>query len=111
MPGHVIVMTQKTAGHAGERAMKVIGLLGGMSWNSTLHRIIYDELCQGRINASSRRVCADIIERMVGNGAEGIVLGCTELLLLIRPGDVCAPVSDTARLHAETAVDLALAEG
>jgi aspartate racemase len=76
-----------------------------------IHRIIYDELCQGRINGSSRRVCADIIEKLVGEGAEGIVLGCTELPLLILPGDVHAPVFDTTRLHAEAAIDLALAEG
>lgn len=77
----------------------------------TIHRIIYDELCQGRINASSRRVCADIIERLIGKGAEGIVLGCTELPLLMRTYDACAPVFDTTRLHAEAAIDLALAEG
>jgi aspartate racemase len=76
-----------------------------------IHRIIYDELWQGRINASSQRVCANIIDHLIGKGAEGIVLGCTELPLLIRPGDVCAPVFDTTRLHAEAAIDLALAEG
>ena len=77
----------------------------------TIHRIIYDELCQGRINASSHRVCADVIDNLVVKGAEGIVLGCTELPLLIRPGHVHVPVFDTTRLHAEAAVDLALAEG
>jgi aspartate racemase len=77
----------------------------------TIHRIIYDELCQGRINASSHRICADVIDNLVNKGAEGIVLGCTELPLLIRPGHVHAPVFDTTRLHAEAAVDLALAEG
>jgi aspartate racemase len=76
-----------------------------------IHRIIYDELCQGTINASSQRVCADIIDDLIGKGAEGIVLGCTELPLLILPGDVHAPVFDTTRLHAEAAIDLALAEG
>jgi aspartate racemase len=77
----------------------------------TIHRIIYDELCQGRINASSHRICADVIDNLVNKGAEGIVLGCTELPLLIRPSHVHAPVFDTTRLHAEAAVDLALAEG
>jgi aspartate racemase len=76
-----------------------------------IHRIIYDELCRGRVNAHSRRACADIIDDLIGKGAEGIVLGCTELPLLIRPGDVCAPLFDTTRLHAEAAIDLALAEG
>ena len=75
-----------------------------------VHRIIYDELCHGEIRASSRRVCLEIIERLTGRSAEGIVLGCTELPLLIRPADVRVPVFDTTRLHAEAAVKLALAE-
>ena len=77
----------------------------------TIHQIIYNELCEGKIKASSRRVCADIISRLVNEGAEGIVLGCTELPLLIQPGDIHAPIFDTTRLHAEAAVNLALAEG
>ena len=77
----------------------------------TVHQIIYNELCEGKIKASSRRVCADIINKLVNEGAEGIVLGCTELPLLIQPGDIHAPIFDTTRLHAEAAVNLALAEG
>jgi aspartate racemase len=77
---------------------------------NTIHQIIYNELCEGKIKASSRRVCVDIIYRLVDEGAEGIVLGCTELPLLIRSGDIHAPVFDTTRLHAEAAVNLALVE-
>ena len=77
---------------------------------ATVHRIIYDELCHGEIRGSSRRVCLEIIERLTGRGAEGIVLGCTELPLLIRLADVLVPVFDTTRLHAEGAVKLALVE-
>jgi aspartate racemase len=77
----------------------------------TIHQIIYNELCEGKIKASSRRVCADIIDKLVNKGAEGIVLGCTELPLLIQAGDIHAPIFDTTRLHAEAAVNLALAEG
>lgn len=77
----------------------------------TVHQIIYSELCAGKTEPSSRRVCADIISRLMNKGAEGIVLGCTELPLLIRPGDTHAPIFDTTRLHAEAAVNLALAEG
>jgi aspartate racemase len=77
----------------------------------TIHQIIYNELCEGKIKASSRRVCADIINSLVDEGAEGIVLGCTELPLLIQPGDIHAPIFNTTRLHAEAAVNLALAEG
>ncbi len=77
---------------------------------ATVHRIIYDELCRGKIRDSSRQSCLDIIEKLIERGAEGIVLGCTELPLLIRPGDVQVPVFDTMRLHAEAAVELALSE-
>jgi len=72
-------------------------------------RIIFDELCQGKIEASSRRDCVKIIAKLVGQGAQGIILGCTELPLLIQPGDVTVPLFDTTQLHAEAAVNLALA--
>jgi aspartate racemase len=77
----------------------------------TVHQIIYNELCAGKIKASSRRVCGDIISRLIDKGAEGIVLGCTALPLLIRPGDTHAPIFDTTRLHAEAAVNKAFAKG
>jgi aspartate racemase len=76
----------------------------------TIHRVIYDELCKGKIEASSRRICVDIIAKLVDRDAEGIVLGCTELPLLIQPNDVHVPVFDTTQLHAEAAVNLALGE-
>ena len=75
---------------------------------AVLHRIIYDELCRGEIASPSRRACLEIIEKLVERGAEGIVLGCTELPLLTRPGDVPVPLFDTTQLHAEAAVKLAL---
>lgn len=78
---------------------------------TTIHQIIYDELCKGRIKTSSRRTCCDIISRLMSKGAEGIILGCTELPLLIRPADVDVLVFDTTQLHAEATVALALAEG
>lgn len=78
---------------------------------ATVDGIIYDELCQGRVKASSRRTCVNIISGLVRRGAQGIVLGCTELALLIEAGDVSVPLFDTTRLHAEAAVNLALAGG
>jgi aspartate racemase len=75
-----------------------------------VHDIIYQELCQGKIENTSRRACLEIIGRLTDRGAEGIILGCTELPLLISPADVAAPVFDTTRLHAEAAVKMALAE-
>lgn len=86
-------------------------LVPGKSERPTVDRIIYDELCQGRVKASSRRTCVKIISGLVARGAEGIVLGCTELALLIQAGDASVPLFDTTRLHAEAAVDLALARG
>ena len=85
-------------------------LVPGEDDMDTIHQIIFDELCEGKIKASSRRVCADIISKLVNKGAEGIVLGCTELPLLVRPSEIHAPIFDTTRLHAEAAVNLALAE-
>ena len=73
-----------------------------------VHRIIYDELCRGNISISSRQTCLKIIERLKGRGAEGIILGCTELPLLVRSGDIQIPLFDTTQLHAEAAVELAL---
>lgn len=75
-----------------------------------VHRIIYEELCRGIITEESRRRVKDVAERLAARGAEGILLGCTELPLLIRPGDLSVPEFDTTRIHAETAVEMALCE-
>jgi len=77
---------------------------------AVVHWIIYDELCRGKVRDLDRQSCLQIIDKLIERGAEGIVLGCTELPLLIRPGDVRVPVFDTTRLHAEAAVELALSE-
>jgi len=77
---------------------------------AVVHRIIYDELCRRKIRDSSRRACLQIIDKLTKRSAEGIVLGCTELPLLIRTGDVRVPVFDTMRLHAEAAVEMALSK-
>ena len=83
-------------------------LVPGEDAQTTIHRIIYDELCKGEIKKASRRVCLDIIEELTERGAEGIILGCTELPLLVRHGDLGVSLFDTTRLHAEAAVRLAL---
>ena len=74
-----------------------------------VHRVIFDELCKGDFRAGSRRRLADIVARQVGSGAEGVLLGCTELMLSLRPEDVAVPLFDTTALHAMAAVDFALA--
>ena len=74
-----------------------------------IDRIIFEELCRGRILDSSRAVYRDIIEGLVAQGAQGVVLGCTEIGLLLGEGDADVPLFDTARIHAEAAADWALA--
>jgi aspartate racemase len=73
-----------------------------------VHDVIYGELVQGRINDDSRRNYLEVIRGLVKNGAEGIVLGCTEIGLLIKKEDVTVPIFDTMEIHALAAVDAAL---
>jgi aspartate racemase len=75
-----------------------------------VHRIIYEELCIGKIEEAFHQACLKMIEGLRGQGAQGIILGCTVLPLLIRPRDVCVSLFDTTRMHAEAAVQLALEE-
>ncbi|MFJ9446199.1 aspartate/glutamate racemase family protein [Kitasatospora sp. NPDC101235] len=74
-----------------------------------VHRVIYEELCVGQVREESRAAYRRVIGELVAGGAEGIVLGCTEIELLIRPEDSPVPVFPTTRLHAEAAVEAALA--
>jgi aspartate racemase len=73
---------------------------------TTVHRIIYDELVAGRIEPASREAYRAIIARLVYRGAQAVILGCTEIMLLIGPDD--SPVLDTTALHAAAAVRIAL---
>ena len=75
-----------------------------------VHRIIYDELCLGVVRDESRQVYRDAIVHLVDAGAEGVVLGCTEIELLISDADSPVPIFPTTRLHVEAAVDASLAE-
>ena len=71
-------------------------------------RIIFDELCVGKILPASKETYKQVIATLAAAGAEGIILGCTEIGLLVRPEDVALPLFDTTRIHAEAAVDFAL---
>ncbi|MFB7392133.1 aspartate/glutamate racemase family protein [Streptomyces sp. NPDC056191] len=73
-----------------------------------VHHVIYDELCRGIVREESRAAYQKVITDLVAAGAEGIILGCTEIELLIGPEDSPVPVFPTARLHAKAAVDAAL---
>ena len=74
-----------------------------------VHRIIYDELCLGVVTEASRDVYRGVIQRLVAEGAQGVILGCTEIELLVSRGDSPVPVFPTTRLHVEAAVEAALA--
>ncbi len=122
-----------TAAAVGERGLKRVGLLGtkftmeGTFYRGRLeelhglevitpspedrrvvHDVIYGELVLGRILETSRAEYRRIVESMVGAGAEGVILGCTEIGLLLRSEDAPVPVFDTALLHAKAAARYAL---
>jgi aspartate racemase len=75
----------------------------------TVHRVIYDELVVGQILPASRDAYRQIIADLVGGGSQGVILGCTEIGLLVKPEDSPVPVFDTTLVHAQAAVDRALA--
>ena len=77
---------------------------------SVVHRIIYEELVAGKVTPESRDAYRGVIARLVANGAEAVILGCTEIMLLVRPEDSAVPIFDTTALHAEAAVKIALAD-
>jgi len=74
-----------------------------------VHQIIYQELCQGQINAASRQTYLRIIAGLQAQGAQAIILGCTEIAMLVEPQHCAVPLFDTTALHARSAADWALA--
>ncbi|WP_035059079.1 aspartate/glutamate racemase family protein [Andreprevotia chitinilytica] len=74
-----------------------------------VHQIIYDELCQGIVREESRRAYLRIIDTMRAAGAQGVIEGCTEIVMLIQQAHTDVPLFDTTAIHAERAVELALA--
>ena len=74
-----------------------------------VHRIIYEELCVGIVRPQSKAAYLEEIERLRRQGADGVILGCTEVGLLLGPEDTDLPMFDTTRLHVEKALDVALA--
>ncbi|WP_222982163.1 aspartate/glutamate racemase family protein [Flagellimonas meishanensis] len=73
-----------------------------------LQSIIYDELVKGKFTEKSKNICLGIIKKMKGLGAEGAILGCTELPILIPASDACIPTFDTTKIHSQKAVEFAL---
>lgn len=83
-------------------------LVPGDADRAEVHRVIYDELVQGRAEPAARQAYRAVIARLVDRGAEAIILGCTEIMLLVRPEDSAVPLFDTTAIHAEAAVEWAL---
>ncbi|MCD4685304.1 MAG: amino acid racemase [Anaerolineae bacterium] len=75
---------------------------------ATVNRVIYEDLVQGTIREDSRAEYVRIINDLAARGTQGVILGCTEIPLLVRPGDVALPLLDTTRIHAEAALQRAL---
>jgi aspartate racemase len=73
-----------------------------------VHAILYDELCLGKISDTSKQIFQKIIAKLKDGGAQGIILGCTEIPLLVKQEDYKIPLFDTTTLHAEAAVEFAL---
>jgi len=126
---HIVDPTAEAARRAG---MKRLGLLGtrftmeatfyaerfrqqgldilvpGQADRGEIHRVIFEELCSGEVINASRRHYQSVIARLAEAGAQGIVLGCTEIAMLISQQDSPLPLLDTTSLHAEYAIDWAL---
>jgi aspartate racemase len=75
------------------------------------HDIIFDELCAGQIQDSSRMKLMDIIEKAKADGADSVILGCTEICLILDPASLPLPGYDSTTIHAEAAVEFALSDG
>ena len=83
-------------------------LIPGAEQREVVHRIIFEELCAGIIKPSSQTIYLEVIEGLIKEGAQGIILGCTEIGLLIKQEHCRIPLFDTTVIHAEAAVDFAL---
>jgi aspartate racemase len=91
-------------------AMGLTVLVPDAEERNAVHRIIYDELCVGVISEASRKVYQQVIESLTRRGAQAIILGCTEIGLLIKPEHSALPLLDTTALHAQAAVAFALGD-
>lgn len=88
----------------------IAALVPGAADRERIHAVIFDELCQGVVTETARAAFQAIIARHVPEGADSVILGCTEIGLLIGPEDSPLPVFDSTPIHAAAAVDFALAD-
>jgi aspartate racemase len=96
-------------GRLREHGLEVI--VPGAADRRIVHDVIYEELCRGIVEEGSRAEYRRIMRALAGEGAQGILLGCTEIDLLVGQQDSPLPIFDTTRLHAERAVELSVAPG
>jgi len=73
-----------------------------------INNVIFNELCCGEINPKSKQKFIEIVEKLKKKGAEGVILGCTEIVMLISQKDIDIPVFDTTAIHAETAAQMSI---
>ena len=85
-------------------------VIPGPEDRAVVNRVIYDELCLGVFSDESRATFIEIIEELAGQGADGVVLGCTEIELLIRPEDTAVPVFPSTAVHVRSAIDAAITQ-
>ena len=83
-------------------------IIPGEEEQDFVHSVIYEELCRGVVNPESRLRYLEIIRGLSEQGAEGVILGCTEVPLLVGQEDTDTPLFDTTRIHAEAGVEMAL---
>ena len=88
-----------------ERNYDIEVIVPDKTGRKSVHEIIYHELCQGQVKDSSRKCYLEVIELLRENGAQGIILGCTEIDLLIGDQDADMPLFDSTALHVSDAVD------
>ncbi|WP_431256719.1 aspartate/glutamate racemase family protein [Roseateles chitinivorans] len=91
------------------KATRLQPVIPGDADRADVHRIIYDELCKDITTDHSRTRFEDVARRLVDSGADGMILGCTEVGMLLNAGNVSVPVFDTTLIHCESAIELALA--
>lgn len=94
------------AGRLRDRGIAIV--VPGNAEREQIHRIIYEELCKGQTLDESRTVYRNVMQNLVDRGAQAVILGCTEIGLLIGPQDCVVPVLDTTRIHIEKGLELAL---
>ncbi len=93
-----------------EKEHSIEVLVPSLNDREYIHQVIYSELCVGKINDNSRKKFVEIINKLKDSGAEAVVLGCTEIPLLITAKDSPLPILDTTTIHAKAAVKFALTE-